>query len=124
MAQPRTETEGCEPALQNDLKAQHAPALGHLDRAITSLDPGWKKMIPADKAAFTQYFDPSGSGEIDDGFVRACGKSTDSFAATCAPCDSIAIRHSDNVRQLFEVVRGRAVDVDVFRQPSRLFRRL
>ena len=68
--QPRTETEDCEPALQNDLKAQHAPALGHLDRAITSLDPGWKKMIPADKAAFTQYFDPSGSGEIDDGFVR------------------------------------------------------
>jgi len=68
--QPRTETEGCEPALQNDLKTQHAPALGHLDRAITSLDPGWKKMIPADKAAFTQYFDPSGSGEIDDGFVR------------------------------------------------------
>ena len=70
-AVPRTETEGCEPALQNDLKAQHAPALGHLDRAITSLDPGWKKMIPADKAFFTQYFDPSGSGDIDDGFVRS-----------------------------------------------------
>jgi hypothetical protein len=69
-AQPRTETEDCEPALQNDLKAMHAPALGHVDRAITSLEPGWKKMIPADKAAFTQYFDPSGSGEIDDGFVR------------------------------------------------------
>jgi len=70
-AAPRTETEDCEPALQNDLKAMHAPALGHLDRAITSLDPGWKKMTPADKAAFTQYFDPSGSGEIDDGFVRS-----------------------------------------------------
>jgi hypothetical protein len=70
-AAPRTETEDCEPALQNDLKAQHAPALGHLDRAITSLDPGWKKMIPADKAFFNQYFDPSGSGDIDDGFVRS-----------------------------------------------------
>ncbi|HMF48858.1 MAG TPA: DUF4157 domain-containing protein [Candidatus Saccharimonadales bacterium] len=68
--QPRTETEGCEPTLQNDLKAMHQPALDHLDRAITSLEPEWKKMIPADKAAFTQYFDPSGSGEIDDGFVR------------------------------------------------------
>lgn len=68
---PRTETEDCEPALQNDLKALHQPALDHLDRAITSLQPGWKKMTPADKAAFTQYFDPSGSGEIDDGFVRS-----------------------------------------------------
>jgi len=69
--QPHTETEDCEPALQNDLKAMHQPALDHLDRSITSLDPGWNKMKPADKAAFTQYFDPSGSGEIDDGFVRS-----------------------------------------------------
>ena len=69
-AQPRTETAGCEPALQNDLKAMHQPALDHLDRAVTSLQPGWKKMAPADKAAFTQHFDPSGSGDIDDGFVR------------------------------------------------------
>ena len=68
--QPQTETEDCEPALQNDLKALHQPALDHLDRAITSLDPGWKKMAPADKAAFNQYFDPAGSGDIDDGFVR------------------------------------------------------
>lgn len=68
--QPQTETEDCEPALQNDLKAMHQPALDHLDRAITSLEPGWSKMIPADKAAFNQYFDPSGSGEIDEGFVR------------------------------------------------------
>ena len=68
--QPRTETEDCEPALQNDLKALHQPALDHLDRAITSLDPGWKKMAPADKAAFNQYFDPAGSGDIDEGFVR------------------------------------------------------
>ena len=68
--QPRTETEDCEPALQNDLKAMHQPALNHLDRAITSLDPGWKKMAPADKAAFNQYFDPAGSGDVDEGFVR------------------------------------------------------
>lgn len=68
--QPQTETEDCEPALQNDLKALHQPALDHLDRAITSLDPGWKKMAPADKAAFNQYFDPAGSGDIDEGFVR------------------------------------------------------
>jgi len=69
--QPHTETEDCEPALQNDLKAMHKPALEHLDRTIASLDPGWNKMKPADKAAFTQYFDPAGSGEIDDGFVRS-----------------------------------------------------
>lgn len=69
--QPHTETEDCEPALQNDLKAMHQPALDHLDRATASLDPGWSKMKPADKAAFTQYFDPAGSGEIDDGFVRS-----------------------------------------------------
>jgi hypothetical protein len=68
--QPRTETEDCEPALQNDLKSLHQPALNHLDRAITSLDPGWKKMAPADKATFNQYFDPAGSGDIDEGFVR------------------------------------------------------
>lgn len=69
-AQAQTETEACEPAIQNDLKALHQPALDHLDRAVTSLQPGWKNMAPADKAAFTQYFDPSGSGDIDDGFVR------------------------------------------------------
>jgi hypothetical protein len=69
--QPHTETDDCEPALQNDLKAMHKPALEHLDRSITSLDPGWNKMKPADKAAFTQYFDPAGSGNIDDGFVRS-----------------------------------------------------
>jgi hypothetical protein len=68
--QPRTETEDCDPALQSDLKAMHGPTLGHVDRAVASLDPGWNKMAPADKAAFTQYFDPSASGEIDDGFVR------------------------------------------------------
>jgi hypothetical protein len=69
--QPHTETDDCEPGLQNDLKAMHKPALEHLDRAVTSLDPGWSKMSPANKAAFTQYFDPVGSGEIDDGFVRS-----------------------------------------------------
>ena len=49
----------------------HRPRSAIVDRAITSLDPGWKKMTPADKALFTQYFDPSGSGDIDDGFVRS-----------------------------------------------------
>lgn len=27
-------------------------------------------MAPADKAAFNQYFDPAGSGDVDEGFVR------------------------------------------------------
>jgi hypothetical protein len=68
---PHTESEGCDPALQADLKAMHHPALEHVDRAIASLAPGWKGMIPANKAAFTQYFDPSGSGQIDDDFVSS-----------------------------------------------------
>ena len=67
---PITETEGCDPALQGDLKAMHQPALDHVDRAIASLAPGWKNMMPADKAAFAQFFDPSNSGQIDAGFVR------------------------------------------------------
>jgi hypothetical protein len=67
---PVTETEGCDPTLQGDLKAMHQPALDHLNRAIASLEPGWKHMMPADKAAFAQFFDPSNSGQIDSGFVR------------------------------------------------------
>ncbi len=67
---PRTETEGCDPSLQSDLKAMHLPAREHVERAIASLDPGWKRMTPANRAAFSQYFDPSHSGQIDDGFVR------------------------------------------------------
>jgi len=69
--QSHTQSEGCDPALQTDLQAMHQPALEHVDRAIASLAPGWKGMIPANKAAFTQYFDPSGSGQIDDGFVSS-----------------------------------------------------
>lgn len=67
---PRTETEGCDPSLQSDLKAMHLPAREHVERAIASLEPGWKRMTPANRAAFSQYFDPSHSGQIDDGFVR------------------------------------------------------
>jgi hypothetical protein len=65
-----TESEGCDSALQADLKVMHQPALDHVDRAIASLEPGWKGMAPADKAAFSQFFDPSNSGQIDNGFVR------------------------------------------------------
>jgi len=67
---PKTETEGCDPSLQGDLKAMHHPARDHVERAIASLDPGWKGMTPANRAAFSQYFDPSNSGQIDGGFVR------------------------------------------------------
>jgi uncharacterized protein DUF4157 len=67
---PTTETEDCEPSLQNDLSAMHPKALARVDLAVASLAPGWDKMQPSHKAAFSQYFDPSGSGDIDDGFVR------------------------------------------------------
>ncbi|MGE3154216.1 MAG: DUF4157 domain-containing protein [Nitrospiraceae bacterium] len=67
---PTTETEGCDPSLQSDLKTMHHPAREHVERAIASLDPGWKRMTPANRAAFSQYFDPSNSGQIDNGFVR------------------------------------------------------
>lgn len=67
---PVTETEGCNPSLQRDLKTMHQPAHEHVERAIASLDPGWKSMTPANRAAFSQYFDPSNSGHIDSGFVR------------------------------------------------------
>lgn len=67
---PMTETEGCDPSLQGDLKTMHQPAHEHVARAIASLDPGWKSMTPANRAAFSQYFDPSNSGQIDSGFVR------------------------------------------------------
>jgi hypothetical protein len=67
---PVTETEGCDATLQSDLKAMHQPAIDHVNRAIASLEPGWKNMMPADKAAFTQFFDPSNSGQINSGFVR------------------------------------------------------
>lgn len=66
---PRTETEGCDPSLQSDLKSMHHPARDHVERAIVSLDPGWKGMTPANRAAFSQYFDPANSGQIDNGFV-------------------------------------------------------
>jgi hypothetical protein len=67
---PITETESCDPTLQSDLRTMHHPARDHVERAIASLDPGWKSMTPANRAAFSQYFDPSNSGQIDGGFVR------------------------------------------------------
>ncbi len=67
---PTADFRGCHPGLQNDLRAKQPVALGHVDRAITALAPGWNRMAPADQASFRTYFDPAGSGEIDDGFVR------------------------------------------------------
>lgn len=68
--QHQTSFEDCDPALQQDLRAKHQPALEHVQRAITSLAPGWARMDPAHKSAFRQYFDPASSGDIDEGFVR------------------------------------------------------
>jgi hypothetical protein len=67
---PTAEFSGCDPALQSDLHEKQVPALDHLNRAITALSPGWAKMDPAAKASFQQYFDPAGSGDIDEGFIR------------------------------------------------------
>lgn len=69
-AQPETSFEGCDETLQNDIRSKHQPAIDHVNRAVASLEPGWALMDPADKAAFNQYFDPSNTGDIDDGFVR------------------------------------------------------
>ncbi|HEX7288141.1 MAG TPA: DUF4157 domain-containing protein [Candidatus Angelobacter sp.] len=66
---PTTEFSGCDPALQADLKAQHPVALGHVDRAIVALAKGWNNMNPVDQSSFQTYFDPAGSGDIDESFV-------------------------------------------------------
>jgi hypothetical protein len=68
--QPRTDFDNCDPALQNDLRAKHAPALQHVELAIASLAPGWAKMDPVHQASFRQFFDPANSNDIDAGFVR------------------------------------------------------
>lgn len=60
----------CDPVLQSDLRTKHPAALAHVADAITTLGQGWDHMAPTDKAVFQRYFDPSGSGDVDDGFVR------------------------------------------------------
>jgi hypothetical protein len=67
---PKAEFSDCDKDLQDDLRAKQAPALDHANRAITALSKGWKDMDPGDQGSFRQFFDPSGSGEIDDSFVK------------------------------------------------------
>jgi hypothetical protein len=69
-SRPQASFEGCDPALQSDLQAKHQPALEHVNRAVTSLTPGWARMAADHKSHFRHYFDPANSGDIDDGFVR------------------------------------------------------
>ena len=67
---PTAEFDGCDEAMQKDLREKQGPALEHVSRAVNVLAKGWDKMDPVDKAAFSQSFDPSGSGDIDDSFVK------------------------------------------------------
>ena len=69
-APPETSFEGCDEAIQNDIRSKRQPAIDHVNRAVASLSPGWARMAPADKAAFNQYFDPSNTGDVDESFVR------------------------------------------------------
>ncbi len=69
-AAPATDFVECEPALQSDLAAKHPVALQNVSAAIASLAPGWTHMAPAAKAAFARWFDPAGTGDVDDAFVR------------------------------------------------------
>lgn len=64
------EFEGCDPKMQIDLQTKQQPALAHVDRAIKTLSTGWTKMNPVEKAAFSKFFDPAETGDIDDGFVK------------------------------------------------------
>ena len=67
---PTTEFTGCDPALQADLKARHPVALANVDRAITALANGWKGMTSTNQFFFKASFDPAGSGDIDESFVK------------------------------------------------------
>jgi len=67
---PTTEFSGCDPALQADLKAQHPVALANVDRAIAALANGWKGMTSTNQFFFKASFDPAGSGDIDESFVK------------------------------------------------------
>lgn len=40
-----------------------------VDRAIESLSKGWSGMEPAERVEFLRYYDPAGTGEIDEAFV-------------------------------------------------------
>jgi Domain of unknown function (DUF4157) len=67
---PTAEFSGCDQSLQDDLQAKQAPALDHVNGAISALSKGWKEMHPADQATFQHFFDPAESGEIDESFVK------------------------------------------------------
>jgi hypothetical protein len=67
---PTAQFDGCDPKMQEDLRAKQGPALEHVNGAIRALANGWQRMSPADKAVFQKFFDPGGSGEIDEGFVK------------------------------------------------------
>jgi hypothetical protein len=69
-AAPTSEFVECDPTMQADLKEKQPVALQNVSAAIASLTPGWTRMAPADKANFSRWFDPAGTGDVDDGFVR------------------------------------------------------
>lgn len=64
------EFEGCQPEVVSSITDAIRPAMSSVDRAIEVLGRGWNNMGPSERDLFGRYFDPAGSGDIDEGFVR------------------------------------------------------
>jgi hypothetical protein len=66
----RAAFEGCEAPVAAELLEATRTAKVDVDRAIGVLGSGWRRMPPAEQGLFNRFFDPAGSGEVDESFVR------------------------------------------------------
>jgi len=66
---PKSDFSGCDEKMQSDLHDKQGPAVERVSGAITALSKGWRQMDPATKAVFNKFFDPAGTGDVDDSFV-------------------------------------------------------
>ncbi len=62
--------EDCPAGTIPDVRKNIDSAIAKVTHAIAVLGTGWSGMSPPEKVVFNQYYDPSGSGGVDEQFVR------------------------------------------------------
>lgn len=64
------EFAGCQPEVVTSITEAIRPAMSDVDQAMTVLGRGWENMHSFERDLFRRYFDPAGSGEVNESFVR------------------------------------------------------
>lgn len=62
--------EDCPAHSIPDVRKVYAKAVAQTSHTIAVLGKGWKGMNAAEKAVFNRFFDPAGTGDIDEAFVQ------------------------------------------------------